>query len=173
MKLIIITLFLTSLYSQEHRSHDHPDEFTMPKGHNREKMENMMVWKLTDRLELTTEQAEKFFPEFRIHRNKHRSIMDKKMQIGEKIAKDIKKNKKMTTSEVNKIIEEDFDLEKEKNESRKDFLLKMGKVLTPNQIALLSVFKHNMIKEMEGDYKKHKKRSKKEKRNKKRMKSRF
>ena len=38
-----------------------------PGGQYGERMEMMMIWKLTDHLELTQDQAEKFFPSMRAH----------------------------------------------------------------------------------------------------------
>ena len=38
-----------------------------PGGQYSERMEMMMIWKLTEHLELSEEQAEKFFPSMRLH----------------------------------------------------------------------------------------------------------
>ena len=42
----------------------------MQDGPMRERMEMMMTWKLTNDLDLTTEQAEQFFPRMKEHRSK-------------------------------------------------------------------------------------------------------
>ena len=63
MKQLLALFLISGLMAQEHdwdeKEHDGRD-------HDRsERMESMMVWRLTDDLELSPEQAEKFFPRFR------------------------------------------------------------------------------------------------------------
>ena len=47
------------------QSYDWDDEKKIRGRRSAEKMENMIVWRLTDELDLSTDQAEKFFPRFR------------------------------------------------------------------------------------------------------------
>ena len=65
MKYILLFNFLTVGIAQ---SYDWDDEKKMRGRRSPEKMENMIVWRLTDELDLSTDQAEKFFPRFRQHR---------------------------------------------------------------------------------------------------------
>ena len=65
MKYILLFSFLTGGIAQ---NYDWDDEKKMRGRRSTEKMENMIVWRLTDDLDLTTDQAEKFFPRFRDHR---------------------------------------------------------------------------------------------------------
>ena len=44
---------------------------------NRRAMESMMVWKLTEELELEVDQAERFFPKYREHRKEIESLRKK------------------------------------------------------------------------------------------------
>jgi hypothetical protein len=44
---------------------------------NRKEMESLMIWKLTSELDLEVEQAEKFFPRFRRHRNEIEALRKK------------------------------------------------------------------------------------------------
>ena len=48
-----------------------------PGGQYSERMEMMMVWKLTDHLELSQSQAEKFFPVMRAHQKQLMEILTK------------------------------------------------------------------------------------------------
>ena len=64
MKYILLFGFLTGAISQ---NYDRDDEKSRGRR-SPKKMENMIVWRLTDDLDLTTDQAEKFFPRFRDHR---------------------------------------------------------------------------------------------------------
>ena len=65
MKYILFFSFLTGGISQ---SYNWDDEKKIRGRKSPEKMENMIVWRLTDELGLSTDQAEKFFPRFREHR---------------------------------------------------------------------------------------------------------
>ena len=65
MKYILLFGFLTGAIAQ---SYDWDNEKKVRGRRSPEKMENMIVWRLTDDLDLTTDQAEKFFPRFRDHR---------------------------------------------------------------------------------------------------------
>ena len=96
MKHIFLMIFVSGLIAQDF---DSPE-----RDHDRSnKMEIMMVWKLTDELDLTPEQAEKFFPRFRKHRNELDEVkkmeralageMRKKMGEDEDLSeKDVKNN---------------------------------------------------------------------------------
>ena len=65
MKYILLFSFLTVGAAQ---SYDWDDEKKIRGRRSAEKMENMIVWRLTDELDLSIDQAEKFFPRFREHR---------------------------------------------------------------------------------------------------------
>ena len=62
MKHIFLMIFVSGLIAQDFDSPERDPDRS-------DKMEMMMIWKLTDELDLTPEQAEKFFPRFRKHRN--------------------------------------------------------------------------------------------------------
>jgi len=83
MKSILLLALISGLMAQDF---DRPE-----KDHERsEKMEMMMVWKLTDELALTTEQAEKFFPRFR----QHRQELDDTKKMERALGKDLKQKVK-------------------------------------------------------------------------------
>ena len=63
MKKTVISLTLIiccNLFAQ-------PGKLKGPGGQYSERMEMMLIWKLTDELELTEDQAENFFPLMRSH----------------------------------------------------------------------------------------------------------
>ena len=77
MKYIILFSFLTGGIAQ---SYDWNDEKKLRGRRSPEKMENMIVWRLTDELDLSTDQAEKFFPRFRNHRKELEEIGKKERE---------------------------------------------------------------------------------------------
>ena len=60
MKHIFLLFMLSGLMAQGYEK-DRWEEAPV----RSEKMESMMIWRLTDHLELSSDQAEKFFPRFR------------------------------------------------------------------------------------------------------------
>ena len=68
IKQILFIFFISFLIGQEGRRGKYDNYAQGNDSSKKEKMEMMMVWRLTEALELNTEQAEKFFPRFREHR---------------------------------------------------------------------------------------------------------
>ena len=52
-----------------------------PGGQYDERMEMMMIWKLTEHLELTEDQAEKFFPSMRAHQKQVLKIRKEEKEL--------------------------------------------------------------------------------------------
>ena len=82
MKYILLFSFLTGGVAQ---GYDWDDEKKMRGRRSLEKMENMIVWRLTDELDLSTDQAEKFFPRFREHRKSLEEIGKQEREIIAKV----------------------------------------------------------------------------------------
>ncbi len=66
MKTLFITCaaVLNISFAQEYGMMDQ-DDMEHDNDKRRQRMESMMVWRLTEELELKPEQAEKFFPRYR------------------------------------------------------------------------------------------------------------
>ena len=107
MKTLFITcaVVLSIPFAQEHDMMDQ-DEMGHDDGERRQRMESMMIWRLTEELDLKTEQAEKFFPRFREHRKILDEIRDQEREIGKTLRgklKDESLNKSEVTTAVKKI----------------------------------------------------------------------
>ena len=119
------------------------------------KRETRIIWYLTDELELSADQAEKFFPHFRAHREEIQKIRIQIHDIGgEQIDKfDQKDLDKLTFDEISEMIDKYHGLRKKIIDIEADFMFEMKNVLTPKQIALLVIFKerimNNMVSELE------------------------
>ena len=156
MKYILLFSFLTGGAAQ---SYDWDDEKKIRGRRSAEKMENMIVWRLTDELDLSIDQAEKFFPRFREHRKNLEEIGRQEREMIVNIDQE-EPNKK----DVKKMIEEISKLRQNRIELEAEFVLGLEDVLAPEQMIRLGVFKQNMMMEMRGkirDGKEKKKRHKK------------
>ena len=114
------------------------------------KRETRIIWYLTDELELSAEQAEKFFPEFRAHREDIQKIRIQIQNIGVKqIDKSDQKDlDKLTFDEISEMIDKYHGLRKKIIDIEADFMFEMKNVLTPKQIALFVTFKERMMNNM-------------------------
>ena len=170
MKIIINIIFFGFLIGQGDLLHNHPKEFISDNEqakNKRERMENMMIWRLTDQLELKTEQAEVFFPVYRKHISDLKKINQSQKEIAEKIKIDVDNNRSFTKTGVRNILIKYDSLEEKKLNQKKEFILEVENILDPKQVAILGVFKHKMMKEIKKDLREFKDKRFKEKRSRK------
>ena len=154
MKLIHFTLIFSLIglvFSQDDNSGEILSDSLYEQG-NRKSMESMMIWKLTEELELEVDQAEKFFPRFRQHRGEMENLRKKQRSLAGSLKLNMK-NSKLTSSEVNRIIKETSSLKRKMSDLEEKFLINSGDILNPVQQAKLGVFKHKMMKDLKGKMK--------------------
>ena len=165
MKYILLFSFLTGAVAQ---NYDWDNEKSRGRRSS-EKMENMIVWRLTDDLDLTTDQAEKFFPRFRDHRKSLEEVGKKEREMIANIDREKlnKKDVKSTIEEISKLRQKRIELESE-------FVLGLDDILAPEQMIRLGVFKQRMMMEMRGEMRDGKGKNKRnKKKDRKRRRSRF
>ena len=154
MKQILALFIISGLMAQEYDWGERVDD---DRDHERSKrMESMMVWRLTEDLDLSPEQAEKFFPRFRKHRGEMDDIRKQERAIGDEVANNIHQETDMSKDDVKKHIEKVSKLRKKRIELETEYLLGMDDVLTPRQLARLGVFKERMLQAMSGELKERK-----------------
>ena len=162
---IILLIFLLIIpkvtYSQDNDFKEYEID-SLHEYENRKALESMMVWKLTEELELEVDQAERFFPKYREHRKEIESLKKKEQLLAKTLRLNMKQKKKLTSSEVNKIIKESSSLKRKMADLEESFLINSSNVLNPNQQAKLGLFKNKMMRNMKGKIKE--KRSRDEKR---------
>ena len=113
-----------------------------------ERMESMVIWRLTDHLELSSDQAEKFFPRFREHRKDIKQLGKDEREIYESIRKQMDNDKELSKADVKNTIDRVSQLRKTRVDLETKFVLGMDDILTPNQMVKLGVFKERMMHEM-------------------------
>ena len=154
MKLLHFTLIFSLIglvFSQDDNSGEILSDSLYEQG-NRKSIESMMIWKLTEELELELDQAEKFFPRFRQHRVEMENLRKKQRSLAGSLKLNMK-NEKLTSSEVNRIIKETSLLKRKMSDLEEKFLINSGDILNPLQQAKLGVFKHKMMKDLKGKMK--------------------
>ncbi len=115
-----------------------------PGGQYGERMEMMMIWKLTDHLELTEDQAEKFFPSMRTHQKQVLKIRKEEKELFTPFYKKVKKGEDVSKAEANKLLKKVASFEQKKSKTRIDFVKNSGDILNPTQQVKLLMFEGHM-----------------------------
>ena len=115
-----------------------------PGGQYGERMEMMMIWKLTDHLELTQDQAEKFFPSMRAHQKQVLKIRKEEKELFTPVYKKVKKGEDISKAEANKLLNKVASFEQKKSKTRIDFVKNSGDILNPTQQVKLLMFDGQM-----------------------------
>ena len=150
--LSIMLLSLTMVIGQ-------PDQTVVKE--KKEKMEMMMAWKLTEHLKLTNEEAEKFFPRFREHRETMGAFTDKEKKLNAEIKEKIERGDALSNNDLDKLLDELSGLERKRIKEKKSFIDGLEGHLNNVQRAKLIGFEHRFRKDVREQLKHHKKGDKK------------
>jgi len=126
-------------------AHPGPQGFGQPS----ERMEMMMTWKLTEELELTPEQADKFFPRMKVHREEMEKIDNQIREITMDIRDDVRDEKEISDNDFNEMFEKITELEKQKIDEKTRFISELNGILDNTQRVKLTMFKNKFAKEMQ------------------------
>ena len=111
-----------------------------PGGQYGNKMEMMMVWKMTEYLNLSEQQAEKLFPRMRRQRIKMDDFFVTEKELFDLHLSKIKKGEKITQSDVDAVYNEMQDLTDKKNDARMKFFQSTRDILDPaQQLSLIHI----------------------------------
>ena len=162
MKIFLTVALMCGLNAQDydHRDRDHEgsvkQDFDEPgRDHKRsDKMEMMMAWKLTEELALSPEQAEKFFPRFRQHRDELDEVKKMERALGKEMRQKLKKDEDIPEKDVKETMKKITELRKKHVDLEAKFLLGMDDILSPRQLANLGMFKQKMMRNIGGELRK-------------------
>lgn len=121
----------------------------------REQMEMMVMWKLTEQLKLTEDQAEKFFPVFRQHRDEMKAIRDEQRAITSELGEKVDRGDVISDEEIKQEMEKLKVLELKRIEAREALFHKMEGTLNNAQRFKLLGMEHQMRNEMKKEIRKH------------------
>ena len=118
-----------------------------PGGQYGNKMEMMMVWKMTEYLNLSEQQAEKLFPRMRRQRIKMDDFFVTEKELFDLHLSKIKKGEKITQSDVDAVYNKMQDLTDKKNDARMKFFQSTRDILDPAQQIMFLSFEPYMNQE--------------------------
>ena len=150
-KLLLMCMVSFAIAQSDSRRDLGQDDWSNEETPRSERRESMVIWRLTEDLDLSSEQAEKFFPRFREHReqldeigkDERKSLMDVRFKIRDQ--------EELSKSEMERTIKKVSALRKDRVDLETEFILGMDDILTPNQMVKLSVFKQRLMKEMQNE----------------------
>ena len=150
-KLLLMCMVSFAIAQSDSRRDLGRDDWSNEETPRSERRESMVIWRLTEDLDLSSEQAEKFFPRFREHReqldeigkDERKSLMDVRFKIRDQ--------EELSKSEMERTIKKVSALRKDRVDLETKFILGMDDILTPNQMVKLSVFKQRLMKEMQSE----------------------
>lgn len=111
----------------------------MHKMDYQENRAEMLAFKLTEQLELTTKQADQFFPRFREHRAEVQAIREDIKEVQEDIRKKVKDGDKISDAELDAMLKKINTLTAKKDEARWQFINGLDDILDNTQIAKLTL----------------------------------
>tara|TARA_S200000501_G_scaffold336686_1_gene342246 strand:+ start:322 stop:819 length:498 start_codon:yes stop_codon:yes gene_type:complete len=118
-----------------------------PGGQYGKRMEMMMVWKMTEYLNLSEEQAEKLFPRMRRQRVKMNDYLLSEKELFDSHLSKIKKGEKIAQSDVDAVYKKMQDLADKKNDARMKFFKSTRDILDPTQQIMFLSFEPYMKEE--------------------------
>ena len=121
-----------------------PGKARGPGGQYQNRMETMMVWKLTDYLNLSEQQAEKLFPRMRRHLIRMGDLHTEEKDLFDSYLSMIKKEEKISQSDVNAMLKKMESLDLKKSKNRLDFIRSTKDILDPAQQVMFMSFEPYM-----------------------------
>jgi predicted nuclease with TOPRIM domain len=110
-------------------------------------MDAVRIWKLTEVLELTEEQTMTFLPQVQIHERKLRGIQ-KELESLSIEGQKLRKQKNISQKEVNKLIQQYTDKQKQVHMIKQEFIQSLPKYLSPEQQLLYIGFEARFRKDL-------------------------
>ena len=113
----------------------------------RQNMDAVRIWKLTESLELTEDQVNKFLPLINIHERKIRTLQKEIEELSKK-GVELRKAGDLSQKDANKLIEEYTEKMEEINRIKRDFIKSLPKHLSPDQQMLYLGFEARFRKDL-------------------------
>lgn len=101
-------------------------------------IENYRIYKMSEYLELTPEQAETFFPLLRQYEKELKNIKSQENEL----YKDLKNSDNMSKEDLQKAMNKIQNFENRRNDLKQNFMKQSGKTLNPGQVARIPGFEN-------------------------------
>jgi Spy/CpxP family protein refolding chaperone len=119
------------------------------------RMELMAIWKLTEDLQLTEQQAEQFFPRLREHREALNQIEKERREVMRKMLEKVERGEEVTEEEFAASLQTFQVLAQKKLDLQIQFLAGTKDMLTPAQRVKLAVFQERFKQDIQRRLREH------------------
>jgi Spy/CpxP family protein refolding chaperone len=150
--VILVFVLLTSLFTVAY-SQLFPPGMEPNKEKAEEKLEMLKIWKLTEVLDLKSEQTIEFFSLYKQFEELRRTHLKERRELVEKLKRDIESGD-ITQSSIENYNASIIELKKKLIEDESNIINQMSNILTPVQMAKFVVFEETFQEEMLGMIKK-------------------
>jgi len=116
--------------------------------HRKEQLKMLRIWKMTEELDLSENQADKFFPRLRDEDNKIEDLENERQEMFNELNQQAKEGG-LDPNELDRKIDKITDIETNIIRKRAEFVKGMDGVLTTDQRAKLMVFRYRFRERME------------------------
>ncbi len=113
----------------------------------RERIKTIKIWRLTEALELSSPQSEKFFVIYSGYEKDSEKLKEDKLQLLRKLD-DFSTDKKKPDDELRKVMGDITGVEHAESKLKEEYFKKLSDVLTTRQIAKLMVFEEKFEREL-------------------------
>ena len=144
-KLILFSILIivpASLYAQRPGG-----QFERMNKPRREQIEMLRIWKMTEELDLSEQQAEKFFPKLRSEDKENEKLVVQRGKIFRELHDKVK-NGEMNAKELDKAIDNLTEIQINIIQKNAKFIRDMEGVLSFDQQAKLIIFRHRFRERM-------------------------
>ncbi|MBD3232940.1 MAG: hypothetical protein GF315_04375 [candidate division Zixibacteria bacterium] len=145
--IVLITGFPNLLSAQMDIMDPPPSEMEGRRGRIEERIENFKIWKLTDYLDLSSEQSQEFFPLYNDYTEAHKDLNDKRRDLFKKINQAVELDD-YPEENLKEMLEQVDRVEQDLVKHREKFQDKLTDVLTTRQIAKFTIFEHRFRNEI-------------------------
>ncbi len=124
-------------------------QFDRMKKPRRAQIEMLRIWKMTEELDLSEKQAEKFFPKLRNEDKKIKELENQRQKIYRELNEDVKKGE-MDAKDLDKTIDNLTEIQTNIIQKHAKFIREMDEILSTEQQAKLIIFRHKFRERMVG-----------------------
>jgi Spy/CpxP family protein refolding chaperone len=114
-------------------------------------VENYRIYKMSEFLDLTPEQAEIFFPLLRQYEKEIGQISEKENQLYESIKERAKKDQ-INEQELKQLMEQVRDFGNQRDQLKQHFMQQSGRVLSPGQVMRMQFFEKEFRKDLKREF---------------------
>ena len=140
MKTASVILFLCSIIVAEHGMHEGPPPDVM------DKIQTLRMWKMTEVLDLSEEQASRFFPALKEMQKEQETARQRLVELSNEVEDALAE--KADTIQILGIIDEMISMKKIEAESEIKFFTKARSILSVEQQAKYVIFERDFRKKM-------------------------